>query len=103
VSRRPGCPLGLLEHRGDLLQAPVELRDRRRQRSARRWTVGLVEDRTDQRGEQPVLVLARTPETVAQEVHCAALPRRAEDLGDGRLQSGVGVGDRQLHTGQADA
>jgi hypothetical protein len=48
-----------------------------------------------------VLVLACMPETVAEEVHGAALPRRPEDLGDRRLQPGVGVGDRQLHAGQA--
>jgi hypothetical protein len=48
-----------------------------------------------------VLVLACVPEAVSEEVHGAALPRCAEHLGDRRLQSGVRVGNRQLHAGQA--
>ena len=50
-----------------------------------------VEDRPDQRGQQPVLVLAGVAEAVPEEVHGAALPAAAEHLRDCGLQSGVGV------------
>ena len=40
-------------------------------------------------------------EAVAQEVHGAALPGRAEDLRDRRLQARVRVGDRELDADQA--
>ena len=48
-----------------------------------------------------MLVLAGVAEAVAQEVHGAALPGAAEDLGDRRLQPGVRVGDRELDADQA--
>ena len=51
--------------------------------------------------QQPVLVAARMAEAVSEEVHGAALPRRAEHLGDRVLQPLVGVGDDQLHADQA--
>jgi hypothetical protein len=63
-------------------------------------TVG-VEDRADQRRQQAVLVAACVPQAVAQEVHGAALPRRAEHLGDRVLQALVGIADDQLHADQA--
>ena len=44
-----------------------------------------------------MLVLARVPETVAQEVHRAALPAATEDLGDRRLQPGVRIAEGELH------
>ena len=69
---------------------------------SRAWSRVLgVEDRPDQRRQQPVLVLARVPEAVAQEVDGAALPAAAEDLRDRRLQPGVRVADRELDAGQA--
>src|SRR5215212_6422897 len=40
-------------------------------------------------------------ETVPEEVHGAALPGAAQDLGDRRPQSGVGVADRQPDADQA--
>ena len=43
------------------------------------------------------LVAPRMAERVPQEVHGAALPGGAEDLGEGGLEAGVGVGDGQLH------
>jgi hypothetical protein len=48
-----------------------------------------------------VLVLARVPEAVSEEVHGAALPGAPEDLGDRGLQAAVGVGDGQLDADQA--
>jgi hypothetical protein len=60
-----------------------------------------VEDRPDQRAEQPVLILARMAETVAQEVDGAALPGAAEDLRDHGLQARVGVADGALGADQA--
>ena len=60
-----------------------------------------VEDRPDQRRQQPVLVLAGVPEAVAEEVDGAALPGAAEDLGDRGLQAGVRVADRELDADQA--
>jgi hypothetical protein len=48
-----------------------------------------------------VLVAADVAAQVAQEVHGAALPRDAEDLGQRRLEARVGVADRQLDADQA--
>jgi len=48
-----------------------------------------------------VLIAAGMAQAVSEEVHGAALPRRAEDLGDRVLQPLVGVGDDQLHADQA--
>jgi hypothetical protein len=93
--------LGVLEHRRDLRQRSLELRGGLAEALAGVLTGGGAEDRTDQRRQQPVLVLASMPEAVAEEVHGAALPRRAEDLGQRGLQPGVGVTDRQLHADQA--
>jgi hypothetical protein len=59
-----------------------------------------VEDRSDQRRQQAVLIAARVPETVSEEVHGAALPRRAQHLGDRVLQPLMGVGDDQLQPDQ---
>jgi hypothetical protein len=50
-----------------------------------------VEDRADQRRQQPVLIAAGVAEAVAQEVHGAALPGATQDLRDRGLQPGVGV------------
>jgi hypothetical protein len=60
-----------------------------------------VEDRPDQRAEQPVLVLAGVAEAVPEEVDGAALPGAAEDLRDRCLQAGVGVADSELDADQA--
>jgi hypothetical protein len=59
------------------------------------------EDRTDQRGQQPMLILASVTETVPEEMDRAALPRRAEHLRERGLQSRMRVGDRELHSDQA--
>ena len=48
-----------------------------------------------------VLILRAWPQAIAQEVHRAALPRRAEDLRQRGLQARVGVGDGELHADQA--
>jgi len=60
-----------------------------------------VEDRPDQRREQPVLVLAGVAEAVSEEVNGAALPGAPQDLGDRRLQAGVRVTDGELDADQA--
>jgi hypothetical protein len=93
--------LGGLEHPGDLGQGALQRRDRFGELVASAGEVFGVEDRADQRGQQPVLIAAGVPEAVSEEVHGAALPRRAEDLGDGVLQALVGVGNDQLHADQA--
>ncbi len=49
-----------------------------------------------------MLVLARLPQTVAQEVHRAALPwGAAEHSSDRRLETRVRVGNDELHSDQA--
>jgi len=82
---------GLLEQRGDLRQPALELADGVAQAPARFLVVRGGEDRSDDRPQRVVLVLARVAAKVAEEVHGAALPRRAEDLRQCRLQAGVGV------------
>lgn len=77
--------LGGLEQRGDLGQLALQGGHRFAEAIARLLERVGVEDRADQRGQQPVLIAARVPETVSEEVHSAALPRRTEDLGDGVL------------------
>jgi diguanylate cyclase (GGDEF)-like protein len=93
--------LRVLEHRRDLGQPPVEVRDRLGQVIARLGERVGVEDRADQGRKERVLVLARVAKTVPEEVHGAALPGAAEHLGDRRLQLGVRVRDGELHTDQA--
>ena len=60
-----------------------------------------VKDRPDQRGQQPVLVLARMAQAITQKMHGAALPGAPEDLRDRGLQAGVRVTDGELHADQA--
>jgi hypothetical protein len=93
--------LGALEHGGDLGQLGRQRRDRLGEPVARLVERVGVEERADQRAQQPVLIAAGMAEAVAQEVHGAALPRRAEGLGDRVLQPLVSVGDDQLHADQA--
>jgi hypothetical protein len=93
--------LGFLEHRGDLRQRPLELGDRLAEPPSGLLPRLRSEDWADQRGQQPVLVLASVTETIAQEVDSAALPWAAEHLRQCRLQSRMGVGDRELHANQA--
>jgi hypothetical protein len=83
--------LGGLEQRGDLGQLALQRRHRLAEPIARLPLRVGVKDRADQRGRQPVVVAAGVPEAVPEEVHGAALPRRAEDLGDRVLRSLVGV------------
>jgi hypothetical protein len=73
---------GCLEHAGDLGQRALQRGDRLGELVAGARRVLGVEDRADQRAQQPVLVAARVPEAVSEEVHGAALPRCPEDLGD---------------------
>jgi hypothetical protein len=83
--------LSVFEQRRNLAHPPVEVRDRLGESIACLLERVGVEDRPDQRSEQPVLVLARVPETVSEEVDRAALPAAAEDLRDRRFEAGVGV------------
>ncbi len=55
----------------------------------------------DERAEGVVVVLVDVPAQVAQEVDGAALPGRPEDLGEGRLEAGVRVGEGELNADQA--
>jgi len=60
--------------------------------------IGLGEDRAGRRGHHLGVALRDLREDVAQEVHPAPLPGRAEqDCGDGLFEPGVGIGDDQLY------
>jgi len=83
--------LGPLQQRGDLGQLGLQRRHRLAEPVARLPLRLGVEDRADQRGQQPVLIAARVAEAVSEEVHRAALPRRPEHLGDRVLQALVSV------------
>jgi hypothetical protein len=83
--------LGILEQRGDLRQPALELLDGVTQPAAGLVAVRGGEDLADDRAERVVLVAADVAAQVPEEVHRAALPRRAEDLRQRRLQSRVGV------------
>lgn len=62
--------------------------------SASRWG----EDRADRGGDHLGVPARDAGRDVAQEVHAAALPRRAgEDRVDGGVEAFVGVGDPQFH------
>jgi hypothetical protein len=58
--------------------------------------VGGPEDRADRRPDQLLEILRAVAEGVAEEVDGAALPGRAQDLGDRGLAALVGIGDDQL-------
>src|SRR4051812_8709594 len=92
--------LGLFEQRGDLRQPALELLDGVAQPPAGLIAVGGGEDLADDRAERVVLVAAHVAAQVSEEVHGAALPRRAEDLRERRLQSRVRVGDGELDADQ---
>jgi hypothetical protein len=83
--------LGVLEHRRDLAEPPFEMRDGFGEPITRLRGVVSVEDRADQRGQQPMLVAAGVAEAVSEEVDGAALPTAAEDLRDRCLEASVGV------------
>ena len=93
--------LGVFEQCRDLAEPPFEVRDRLREPIARLLEVLGVEDRPDQRCQQPVLIFARMAQAVSEEMHGAALPGAAQHLGDRGLQAGVRVTDRELHADQA--
>ena len=93
--------LGVLEHGRDLAHPAVEMRDGFGEPIARLLEVLGVEDRPDQRRQQPVLVLASVPEAVPEEVDGAALPGAPEDLRDRSFQPGMRVTDGELHADQA--
>jgi hypothetical protein len=83
-----GVGLGVLEHARDLAEPAVEMRDRFGEPVARLGERVGVEDRPDQRREQPVLIAARVAQAVTQEVNGAALPSAAQDPCDRGLQAG---------------
>jgi hypothetical protein len=93
--------LGLLEHCGDLRQPALELLDGVAQSLAGLLAVVGGEDRTDDRAQSVVLIAADVTAHVAEKVHGAALPRRAERLRQCGLQAGVRVTDGKLHADQA--
>jgi hypothetical protein len=92
--------LGVGEHRRDLGEPIGERVDGLAESLVRLFAGVGVEDRPDQRGQHAVLVLAGVAEAVAEEVHRAALPRRADHPGDRRRQPRVRIADHQLHAGQ---
>ena len=60
-------------------------------------SVGLLEDRAHQGGDHVPVALGAARGQVGHEVGAAALPGGlGEDLGDGRLDAPVGVGDHEL-------
>jgi hypothetical protein len=93
--------LGLVEQRRDLRQPALELADGVAQALARLLGVRRGEERADDRAERVVLVAAHVAAQIAEEVHGAALPRRAEDLRQGGLQTRMRVADGKLHADQA--
>jgi hypothetical protein len=93
--------LGLVEQRRDLRQPALELADGVAQALARLLGVRRGEERADDRAERVVLVAAHMAAQIAQEVHGAALPRRAEDLRQGGLQTRMRVAEGKLHADHA--
>src|SRR3954447_26276448 len=93
--------LGVLEQRGDFRQPALELLDGVAQPPARLLAVRGGEDRADDRAERVVLVATHVAAQIAEEVHRAALPRRAEDLSEGGLQSRMRVADRERDADEA--
>src|SRR3954462_7358170 len=83
--------LGLLEHGGHLRQPPLELLDGVAQALARLLAILGGEDRPNDRAEGVVLLATDMAPEIAQKVHRAALPRRAEHLRERRLQTRMGV------------
>eukprot|EP01137_Pigoraptor_chileana_P013759 Opistho-2@67633 len=65
--------------------------------------VGLKEDLADGSSDYRVLALGHVGQRVSHEVDAAALPGGAEHTGDRGLEALVGIGDDQLHAGQAAA
>lgn len=63
----------------------------------------LCEGGGDEGGDDAPAALAGMGESVANEVDPAALPGGGEDLGDGRLDAFMGVGDHELDAAQAPA
>jgi hypothetical protein len=106
VRRREGVKgedvlLRLAEHRRHLRQPLFERGDRLAQPLASLVARLGLEDRPDQRTEQPVLVAAGVAEAIPEEVDGAALPGTAKMAGDRGLKALVGVGDDELHAAQA--
>ncbi len=63
---------------------------------------GLGEDGADRRGDHLGTAFGHLGQDVPEEVDPAPLPRCSDQhRPDGGLQPGVGVGDDQLHPGQA--
>ena len=58
--------------------------------------IGLDEHLPYQRADHRLMHLGHRRQEIAHEVHSAALPAGGEDLGNGGLQSFVGIGDNQL-------
>ncbi len=78
------------EHAGDHIELLADM-----------GRVGLSEDGADRRGNHVGVALGDLGEHVAQEMHPAALPGRAEQDGLDRVfEPGVGIGDDQLHAAQ---
>jgi hypothetical protein len=82
---RQHVSFGVLEQRGDLRQPAFQLTDGVTQSPAGVIGVRRGEDLADDRAERVVLIAAHMAAQVAQEVHGAALPRRAEHRPQRRL------------------
>jgi hypothetical protein len=92
---------GVVEHGLDLGQLPAEHAGDDVELLADVLLIGLGEDGADCGGDHLGVAPGDLGQDVAQEVHAAALPGRAEQHGGDRgLQSGVGVGDDQLNSGE---
>src|SRR5919198_1279142 len=83
-----------------LLEKLLERGDRLGEPLARLLARVGLEDRPDQGGQEPMLVLAGVAEAIPEEVHAAALPGAAKQPGDRGLEPLVGVGDDELHAGE---
>jgi hypothetical protein len=93
--------LGLLDHRRHLRQPTLELVDGLAQPPPGLLAVLGAEDRADDGAQRVVLLAAHMAAQIAQEVHGAALPRRAEHLRQRRLEPRMRVADGQLDADQA--
>jgi hypothetical protein len=97
---REDVVLGNVEERGDLRVLAFELIDGVAQSAARFFERAGGEQRADERAERVVVVLVDVAAQVAQEVDGAALPGRP-DLGEGRREARVRVGEGELNADQA--
>ncbi len=88
--------LGLLHERGGFLGADLESSDEFAPLFASLLLCCLIEGAAQGGGNHWPVLLADPLERIAHEVYAAALPGSAKDLGNGRFQAFMGVGNDEL-------